>query len=257
MKRLPQCLFDLSVLSYNRIHIYLEEHMRKIIFCILLPFLFPACIDISKLVIPGVVKPGLDERTVIAGLKEALNIGTRNAVSFVSKTDGFYKNVRITIPLPQELKDVGDVLRRFGLGGKVDEFIMTMNRGAEKAAPKAVNIFVDAVSRMTIDDAMGILQGGDDEATRYFERKTRATLYSIFSPAVKQVLNDVGVTSLYKFMVDSYNKFSGGKRITFDINAYVTEKALDGLFIMVSDEERKIRKDPAARVTELLRKVFG
>jgi hypothetical protein len=233
--------------------------MKKMLLLIVLPILAFSCLDTSRLVIPtaGGNRPGLDEKTVIAGLKEALNVGTRNAVRFVGKTDGFFKNTRIFIPLPKELQDAGDLLRKFGLGGKVDEFIQTLNRGAEKAAPEAVDIFIDAITQMSIQDAMNILRGADDAATRYFEGKTRSRLYGIFSPIVKRVLNDVGVTNLYKFIVDNYNRLSGGRRITFDIDAYVTNKALDGLFLIVSDEERNIRRNPAARVTELLRKVFG
>ncbi|MBN1525391.1 MAG: DUF4197 domain-containing protein [Spirochaetales bacterium] len=232
--------------------------MKKIIVMLLLPMVFLSCISVSGLQIPTTrTKPGLDERTIIAGLKEALNIGTKNAVKYVSRTDGYFKNVRIKIPMPKELSDVDKVLRRFGLGKKVDEFVETMNRGAEKAAPEAVDIFVDAISQMTVSDGIGILRGADNAATRYFENKTRSRLYNVFLPIVKKVLDKVGVTSLYKFIVEAYNKFSGGKRISFDIDAYVTNKALDGLFIMVGDEEKKIRKDPAARVTDLLRKVFG
>ncbi|RPJ07785.1 MAG: DUF4197 domain-containing protein, partial [Spirochaetaceae bacterium] len=202
----------------------MEDLMKKVLLLIFVPFLFFACLDTSNFVIPSGIssRGGLDEKTVIAGLKEALNIGTRNAVRFVGKSDGFYKNVRIFIPLPKELKEAGDLLRKFGLGGKVDEFIKTLNRGAEQAAPEAVDIFVDAITDMSIQDAMRILRGSDDAATRYFEGKTRSRLYGIFLPIVKRVLNDVGVTSLYKFIVDNYNRLSGGKRITFDIDAYVT-----------------------------------
>jgi hypothetical protein len=202
-------------------------------------------------------RQGLDEDTVIAGLKEALRIGTKNAVDLVSKTDGYYRNPRITIPLPQDLKNVADTLRRIGLGGKVDEFVQTMNRAAEEAAPKAVDIFVDAVAGMTVQDAMGILRGADNAATAYFERKTRSALHSAFLPVVAKVLDQVGVTSLYKSIIQVYSALPGARRVTFDLNVYVTDRALDGLFLMLADEEKKIRKDPAARVTDLLRRVFG
>ena len=200
---------------------------------------------------------GLDESTVIAGLKEALRIGTQNAVDLVGRTNGYFHNARIALPLPQELKNVGDTLRRIGLGGKVDEFVRTMNRAAEEAAPKAVNIFVDAITKMTLQDAMGILRGADNAATAYFERKTRSALHSVFLPVVRQVLDQVGVTSLYQTLIRTYNAIPGMRRVTFDLNVYVTDKALDGLFLMLADEEKKIRKDPAARVTDLLRRVFG
>ncbi|HEQ72089.1 MAG TPA: DUF4197 domain-containing protein [Spirochaetia bacterium] len=224
----------------------------------MLPLLvLAACLDSLQSVMPTRGRGKLDEKTVIAGLKEALRIGTQNAVDIVSKVNGYYKNPRITIPLPQELQDVSDVLKKLGLKKKVEEFIQTMNRAAEEAAPKAVDIFVDAIADMSIQDAMGILRGKDNEATLYFERKTRGRLYNIFKPIVRRVLNDVGVTRIYKFIIDTYNSVPGTPRVDFDLEDYVTNKALDGLFTMIADEEKKIRKDPAARVTELLRKVFG
>jgi hypothetical protein len=237
--------------------------MKKIaiVFC-LLPLLFTACLESLQSVLPRKLTPrsdgpALDESTVAAGLKEALQVGTRKAVDLVSRTDGYFRNARIAIPLPQELKNMGDMLRRIGLGGKVDEFVQTMNRAAEQAAPKAVSIFVDAVSRMTLQDALGILRGADDAATAYFQRQTRSALYSIFLPPVTRVLDDTGVTSLYKTLIQTYNAVPGTPKVTFNLNAFVTDKALDGLFIMLADEEKKIRNNPAARVTDLLRRVFG
>ncbi|MBN2353793.1 MAG: DUF4197 domain-containing protein [Spirochaetales bacterium] len=225
--------------------------------------LLVSCLETMQSSLSGALRTGnsrgggLDESTVIAGLKEALRIGTQNAVNLVGKTDGYFRNARIALPLPDDLKNVGDTLRRIGLGRKVDEFIRTMNRAAEEAAPKAVDIFVDAVTKMTVQDAMGILRGTDNAATDYFERKTRSALHSIFLPIVKQVLEQVGVTSLYQSLLRTYNAIPGMRRVTFDLNVYVTDKALDGLFLMLADEEKKIRKDPAARVTDLLRRVFG
>jgi hypothetical protein len=234
--------------------------MRKFFVGLLaLPLLFTACLDTLELALPRSTsrRQALDEKTVIAGLKEALKIGTQNAVELVSRTDGYFKNARITIPLPQELEDVASVLRKLGLRRQVDEFIETMNRAAEKAAPKAVDIFVNAVSKMTLEDAMGILRGADNAATAYFEKHTRRALFNVFHPIVEKVLNDVGVTGIYKNIIRTYNAVPGTPKVVFDLDEYVTDRALDGLFIMLADEEKKIRKDPAARVTELLRKVFG
>jgi hypothetical protein len=208
-----------------------------------------------KLKAPG--RPALDEKTVIAGLKEALKVGTKNAVQIVSRADGYFKNPRIYIPMPKDLKNMADTLRKIGMKKKVDEFIETMNHAAEKAAPKAIDIFVDAVGRMSLKEAVKILKGPDNAATAYFEKNTRAALFQVFFPIVKQVLNDVGVTSLYKDLVKAYNAVPGSRRVTFNLDNYVTDRALDGLFIMLADEEKKIRKNPAARVTDLLRKVFG
>jgi hypothetical protein len=221
--------------------------------CMLLVF---GCKGLDK-IIKSSGGGGLDEKTVIAGLKEALEIGTKNSVNIVSKEDGYFKNLEIKIPLPEDLEKVAKTVRDIGLGSQVDKFIKTMNRAAEQAAPKAVDIFVDAISKMTIQDALDILHGDDDAATRYFERHTRSKLYNIFRPIVKKVLDDVGVTSLFKTIMDAYNNLPYTKRVSFDLDDYVTNKALDGLFYMVAQEEKKIRKDPAARVTELLRKVFG
>ncbi|MBN1798425.1 MAG: DUF4197 domain-containing protein [Spirochaetales bacterium] len=202
-------------------------------------------------------KDGLDEKTVIAGLKEALEIGTKNTVTLVSKKDGYFKNLAIKILVPEDLKKVAKTVRDIGLGSQVDKFIQTMNRAAEKAAPKAVDIFIDVITKMTIKDALRILHGSDDEATRYFEKNTRTKLYNIFKPIVKKVMDDVGVTAVFKIILDAYNNLPYTKRVSFDLDDYVTNEALDGLFLMIAKEEKKIRKDPAARVTELLRKVFG
>lgn len=232
--------------------------MKKIIgiFIIICLFLSFGCKGLDS-IIKSSSKGGLDEKTVIAGLKEALEIGTKNSVTIVSKKDGYLKNLAIKILLPKDLEKVAKTVRDIGLGSQVDKFIETMNRAAEKAGPKAVDIFIDAITKMTIQDALDILYGKDDEATRYFERHTRSKLYNIFKPIVKKVMDDVGVTAVFKLIMDAYNNLPYTKRVSFNLDDYVTNKALDGLFLMIAKEEKKIRKDPAARVTELLRKVFG
>ncbi|MBN2533233.1 MAG: DUF4197 domain-containing protein [Spirochaetales bacterium] len=206
--------------------------------------------------IPGGKKP-LDEKTIIAGLKEALEVGTKNTVKVVSKTNGYLKNSDIYIPLPEELEDFADVLRKIGMKKDVQKFIEDMNHSAEKAAEKAIDIFVDAITEMTLKDAKKILEGPDNAATTYFEKHTRDRLYDVFYPVVKKAMDAVGLTRLFKFLVDAYNGVPGVKKVKFELNKYITNRGLDGLFYMLAIEEKKIRDDPAARVTDLLKKVFG
>ncbi len=199
----------------------------------------------------------LSDSKIVQGLKEALEIGTANAVKTVSKVDGYYKNPQIKIPLPQSVQKVESVLRAVGYGPKIDELSLSMNRAAEKAAPKAKALFWDAVKAMTFEDARQILKGSDDAATRYFEGKTRDQLQQLFTPIVHTTMQEVGVTRTYQQVYAKVNTIPYADRLKLDLDAYVTSKALDGLFYMVAEEERKIRKDPAARVTQLLKDVFG
>ena len=197
------------------------------------------------------------EDTFIAGLKQALDIGTKNAVNAVSREDGYFGNLNIKIPVPDELEDVEKLLRKVGMGDRVDSFVLTMNRAAEAAAPRAVDIFVGAIRDMTVVDAYGIVKGDETAATTYFQDKTSLSLYNLFKPVVTDSMAEVGVVRSYKRMMDKYNSIPFVRKIDVDLEDYVTNGALDGLFFMVGEEEKKIRKDPAARVTELLRKVFG
>lgn len=198
-----------------------------------------------------------DTRTVAAGLKEALSIGTVNAVMTVSKTDGYLGNSLIKIPLPEKAQKAAKLLTSMGMQKQVDEFIVSMNRAAEKAAPHAKSLFMTAVKEMTFQDAMNILRGHDTAATDYLHSKTSDQLYTAFLPIVRSVMNDVGVTRSYKRMMDKAvaTRFIRHEDVALD--NHVTNKALDGLFHMVGQEEQKIRKDPAARVTDLLKKVFA
>lgn len=176
----------------------------------------------------------------------------------VSKVDGYFKNEAIKILLPKNIQNIANVLSKIGYQKEVDEFILSMNRAAEKAAPKAKDIFIYAIKDMTIEDAIKILNGGDTAATDYFKSKTFDKLYESFKPIISKSMNEVGTTKAYKDMTNKYISaipFSGLE--SFDLDHYVTTKALDGLFYMIAVEEKKIRTDPAARVTELLRKVFG
>jgi hypothetical protein len=199
----------------------------------------------------------LSESKIIQGLKEALQIGTGNAVKLVSKTDGYYKNPNIRIPLPDAVQKVEKGLRAVGYGPKVDEFELSMNRAAEQAAPEAKALFSDAIKQMSFEDARKILNGRDNEATLYFKDKTSNRLHDIFRPIVHKTMSEVGVTRTYQDLEAKVRSIPFADRLKIDLDKYVTDKALDGLFSMVAEEERKIRQDPSARVTELLKEVFG
>ena len=197
-----------------------------------------------------------DSNTIIAGLKEALSIGAKNGVTTVSKVDGYFGNQLIKIPIPENIQKTEKMLRKVGLNKEVDAFILSMNRAAEKAAPQALSFFTDAVKEMTSPDAVGILRGNDTAATDFLKSKTYDKIYGAFKPVVSSAMNDVGVTHAFKQMMDKARSIPLLKKESVDLDHYVTSKALDGLFIVVGQEEKKIRKDPAARVTELLRTVF-
>jgi hypothetical protein len=199
----------------------------------------------------------LSDSKIVDGLKQALEIGTENAVKTVSQVNGYYKNPQIKIPLPETVQKAETVLRAVGYGPKIDELSLSMNRAAEKAAPKAKALFWDAVKAMTFEDARQILKGSDDAATRYFESKTRGKLQQLFTPIVHTTMDQVGVTRTYQQLYAKVNAIPYVDRLNLDLDAYVTGKALDGLFYMVAQEEAKIRKDPAAQVTKLLKEVFG
>ena len=199
----------------------------------------------------------LSESKIIEGLKEALSIGTGNAVSNVSQVDGYFKNPNIHIPLPEDVQKVEKLLRAAGYGPKVDAFELSMNRAAERAAPEAKSLFVDSIKQMTVSDAQKILHGRDNEATLYFEDKTRGRLYELFQPIVHSAMSEVGVTHSYQELDAKVRTIPFADKMSFDLDQYVTNKGLSGLFFMVAEEERKIRQNPAARVTDLLKEVFG
>lgn len=200
---------------------------------------------------------GLTDVKIGSGLKEALKIGTENAVNLTGRPGGYFQNRAIKILMPEQLQTVEKGLRLVGYGPQVDEFVLNMNRAAERAAPAAKRIFWDAIGEMTFDDARRILDGGDTAATDYFKAKTTDELTAAFRPVVDQTTNEVGVTRQYKELVGRYEAIPFAKDVTFDIDDYVVTKALDGLFFVVGEEERKIRTDPAARVTDLLKQVFA
>lgn len=205
----------------------------------------------------SVSQSGPDQKTTVSGLKEALSIGTENAVKAVSKTNGYFGNQMVKILLPDKIQKVADVVAKLGFQEQVDNFILSMNRAAEAAAPKATVLFVGAIKAMSFDDARKILQGGDTAATQYFKEKTSNKLYDEFKPVVVSNMNKVGVTKAYKDMMAPYESLPLVPKESMDLDHYVTNKALDGLFLMVGQEEKKIRTNPAARVTDLLKTVFG
>ena len=200
---------------------------------------------------------GLSDVKIGSGLQEALKIGTENAVTQTGQTDGFLLNKAIKILMPKPLQAMEQPLRFVGYGPQIDEFVVGMNRAAEKAVPFAKDIFWDAIGQMTFEDARKILNGGDTAATDYFKAKTSKKLQAAFLPSVEEVMNQVGVNRQYNELVGRYKSVPFTKSITFDVNEYVTEKTTDGLFFVVGQEEKKIRTNPAARVNSLLQEVFG
>ena len=198
-----------------------------------------------------------DDATNAAGIREALAVGTENAVKSLSRPDGYFANEAVKILMPQGIRKVADVARKVGFERQVDEFILSMNRAAEKAAPMAVKFFGDAIRDMSMEDVRGILTGGDTAATDYFSRKTRDKLYAAFKPVVSKSIGEVGATRRYNDLMGRYESVPFMKKQSVDLEDYVTNKGLDGLFHMVAQEERKIRTNPMARTTDLLKTVFG
>lgn len=199
----------------------------------------------------------LTTEEVASGLKEALVQGITNGSSQASRKDGYFKNSLIKIPFPPDAIKVANTLRDLGLDRQVDRFIITLNRGAEDAAKGAKPIFVNAIKQMTIQDAWGILKGENDAATQYLKRTTSKPLYSSFKPVIKNSLEKVRATKYYGDLVKRYNQIPLVEKVNPDLDDYATNMAIDGLFKLVAIEEGKIRKDPLARTTALLKKVFG
>lgn len=200
---------------------------------------------------------GLSQEEIGKGLKEALNKGVEKGVNQLSKPDGYFKDAEIKIPMPEQAQNVEDKLRKMGQGEKVDEAILSMNRAAEDAAILAKNLFVEAIKNMTITDAMAILKGEKNAATEYLKKSTSAALTEKFQPIIKVSLDKVGATKHWETVFSTYNKIPFVDKVNPDLEAYVTEKAINGLFIQVAKEELQIRDNPSARVTDLLKKVFG
>ena len=205
-------------------------------------------------------KPGLTNDEVIAGLKEALQVGIKNGASKASALDGFNKNPLIYIPWPEEAVKLKDWGMKNGFDGKVTEIETSFNRAAEEASKKAVPIFVDAITNMSVQDGFEILKGADTAATVFLMKTTSAPLKSAFKPVVHDAVEKVKLTTYWEPVANGYNKvakFTGKEEVNTDLDEYVTDKGMKGLFTLVKAEERKIRKDPIAQVTDLLKKVFG
>lgn len=200
----------------------------------------------------------LSNDEIIAGLKEALSVGAQNSSSKLSSLDGFFANAAIKVLMPAEAKKVETTLRNAGMGQMVDDAILSMNRAAEEASKSAAPIFIDAIKQIGFQDALGILRGTDTAATSYLKGKTISPLTSAFKPVIDEALQKTGATKYWKTVFETYNKLpTTFKKINTDLSGYVTEKALSGLFYQVAIEEQQIRKNPAARVNDVLKKVFG
>jgi hypothetical protein len=206
----------------------------------------------------GVSLNSLSNQDIVAGLRQALEIGAQNASSRLNAVNGFFGNAMIKILMPPEAQKVENTLRSIGMGSMVDKAILSMNRAAEDAAGKAVPIFVNAIRNMNIQDGINILRGGNGAATAYLRNATTASLTAAFKPVIQTSLNKVNATAYWGDVMRIYNRLPTTRnQINPDLTAYVTERALNGLFVNIADEENKIRTNPAARVTDLLNKVFG
>jgi len=200
----------------------------------------------------------LSQADISDGLRQALQIGAQNATKKISAVDGFFGNALIKVLMPPEAKKVENTLRQAGMGDYVDHAILSMNRAAEDASSRALSIFVDAIKNMSIQDALSILNGGNNAATNYLKTKTTASLTAAFRPIIQESLDKTDATKYWAQVFDTYNSMpTTFKKVNPDLPAYVTERALNGVFFYIADEEAKIRKNPAAQVTDLLRKVFG
>jgi hypothetical protein len=242
--------------------------MKKLILPILSVLLLAACTsqqlqqtaDAAKDAINNGNKPAANPLTndeVINGLRDALTVGTNNSSAFASKVDGFYKNPALFIPFPPEAQKVKDWATKIGMKDQIDKFEMTLNRSAEEAAKDAAPVFINAIKGMSIGDGFAILKGADNAATQYLKDKTTAELKTKFTPVVQNAINKVELTKYWNPIITGYNKVPFVEKQNPDLTAYVTDRAMDGLFKLIADEELKIRKDPVARVTDILKRVFG
>jgi hypothetical protein len=236
--------------------------MKKFLFSIALvisTFTFSGC-ETAQQVLSGIGNSagvgGLSNADIVSGLKEALSVGTQNSVRQVSSLDGFLKNAAIKILMPEEAKKVESTLRSVGMGNLVDKAITSMNRAAEDAAKGAGQIFLGAVREMSITDAVNILKGGDFAATNYFKGRTSDALTNSFRPVIENALKNTNATKHWRDVFSAYNTFSKTP-VNTDLTAYVTQRAMDGIFYQVGLEEQKIRRDPVARTTDILKRVFG
>lgn len=205
-------------------------------------------------------QPSLTAADIARGLKEALTIGAQNSTAQASQENGFYNNARLFIPFPEEAIKVKNTLEKAGLNKPVETFTLTLNRAAEEASKTAKPIVVSAITSMTISDALGILKGDSTAATQYLRRTTSDQLTQAFTPIVRDAISKVKLTSYWEPVVNTYNKLTfltGGEKVNPNLEEYITQRTIDGLFVLIADEEKNIRANPAARVTDLLKRVFG
>lgn len=202
-------------------------------------------------------KTNFTEEEAAKALREALKQGAEKGAALVSKTDGYFGNPKIKIPLPPDARQKEQKIRSMGLNKEVDDALLSINRAAEDAGAKAKDIFVKAIQNMTVRDAITIVKGNENAGTEYLKKQTTTALQADFKPVIQASLDKVGATQHYGKIVTAYNKIPGVEKLNPDLADYVTQKAIEGLFVMVQEEEAKIRKDPTARATEILKKVFG
>lgn len=216
-------------------------------------------LPISIPTIPA-AKPQLSNEEVISGLKEALQLGIEKAVNKSSIVDGFLGNPQIRLPFPPDAIKVKEKALQLGLNTEVEKFETTLNRAAEEAVKEALPIFKDAILQLSVQDGFKILNGGQGAATNFLKQQTQTALYNAFLPKVKAATSKVGLTAYWNPLITKYNtaaKLTGAQQLNPDLDAYITQRAIEGLFVLVAQEEDQIRANPAARITDLLAKVFG
>ncbi len=243
------------------------KHMKTIklisVFFLFTTMTINAQININKIVnkakdeINKNKKTHLSNDEIIRGLKQALEVGTNNSVSESSKINGYFGNPKIKIPFPPDVKKIETKARELGMDKEVDRFVLTLNRAAEEASKQAAPVFLSAIKGMTVTDGIKILNGADDAATQYLKQNTSVQLEQKFKPIVKKALQTVNITKYWNPIITTYNKIPFVEQMNPDLEEYTTQKAIQGLFKLIAEEETKIRKDPAARITDLLKKVFG
>lgn len=199
----------------------------------------------------------LTNEDAIAGIKEALIQGTNKGVNLISVKDGYFGNIEIKIPFPPEAKYIEDKLRMIGLGSEIDKVVLSINRAAEDAADAVKPIFISAIKGMSVSDAIDIVNGNNHAATSYLQKKTTDNISIKIKPLIENSLEKVDATKYWNDIIQTYNSIPFVKKMNPDLSEYVTEMAIEGLFVMISKEEEKIRKDPLARTSEILKKVFG
>ena len=224
--------------------------MRARTFCLLAALVMPALAAAAGIA-------DLSNRDAVAGLKEALVKGSQVAVQHLGAENGFFGNAKVKIPLPETLKKVEGLMRTFGMGKQADELVLRMNRAAEAAVPGAKALLLDAVKKMSVQDAKGILTGGNDAATQYFKRTTSGTLEQRFLPIVKKAMDRVKLAEAYNHYAERGAKFGLLKAEDAKLENYITRKAMDGLFLVIAEEEARIRKDPVGEASDIIKKVFG